>query len=439
MKTEIATKFKETEIGTIPEEWDIFDIQTVSEVIGGGTPSTTNENNFNGEIPWITPRDLSSYQDRFISRGERCISEEGLNSSSAKLLPANSVLLTTRAPVGYLAIAKNEVTTNQGFHSLIPNNKTNSLYLFYLLKNNVEKLISNASGSTFQELSGKTLKSLEFAFPKISEQKQITEILSSLDDKIELNRQIDDNLEKTASMLFKRWFIDFDFPDKNGKPYKTSEGKMIESELGEIPDGWQIGLMTDFVSIDKGLSYKGSDLNDEGKNLLVGLKCFARGGGFRADGTKRFSGEFKTQHILNPGDLIVAMTDLTQGAEVLGKPAIVPNIKNAEHIVASLDVSILRPKTSQISKAYLYTLFMRQETQDFLFGYSNGSTVLHLSIKGLNEFKLTIAPDNIFQQFNNIIEPIFNQIQILDSELQNLETIRDSLLPRLMTGKIRVN
>jgi type I restriction enzyme S subunit len=246
MSTEIATKHNDLKTDLIPKDWDIFDIQTVSTVVGGGTPSTTNEKNFNGSIPWITPRDLSAHLDRYISHGERSITEEGLNSSNAKLLPVYSVLLTTRAPVGYLAIASNEVTTNQGFHSLIPNEKTNSLFLFYLLKNNIQTLVDNASGSTFQELNGKTLKSLEFAFPKIKEQEKIAEILSSIDDKIELNRKINFNLEKLGSFLFKEWFIDV--------------------------DNQQIGKVSDLIRVESGFPFHSSMFDENGDYKLVTIK-----------------------------------------------------------------------------------------------------------------------------------------------------------------------
>src|SRR4030042_4215484 len=183
-------KFKESEIGMIPEDWEVLSIADVSEVIGGGTPSTKISEYWDGDIAWITPRDLSNFKYRYIQKGERNITKKGLDNSSAKLLPKNTVLLTTRAPVGYLAIANNEVTTNQGFRSLIPNRNTNSEFLFYLLKNNVEVLKANSTGTTFGELSGSALKSFNFSFPKIKEQSVIAEILSSLDDKIELNQQM---------------------------------------------------------------------------------------------------------------------------------------------------------------------------------------------------------------------------------------------------------
>ena len=119
-------------------EWKECKLCNVAEIVGGGTPKTKVPEYWNGEIPWLTPRDLSNFSGRYISKGERNISKLGLENSSAKILPKGAILLSSRAPVGYLAIALNEISTNQGFRSLIPNSKTNSLFLFYLLKNNVE-------------------------------------------------------------------------------------------------------------------------------------------------------------------------------------------------------------------------------------------------------------------------------------------------------------
>ena len=116
-------------------EWKEYQLSDVAEIVGGGTPKTKESDYWNGEIAWLTPRDLSNFNGRYISKGERNISKLGLAKSSAKILPKGAVLLSSRAPVGYLAIAKNEITTNQGFRSLIPNSKTNNLFLFYLLKN----------------------------------------------------------------------------------------------------------------------------------------------------------------------------------------------------------------------------------------------------------------------------------------------------------------
>ena len=202
-------------------EWKEYRLSDFCEVIGGGTPSTKVDKYFNGGIPWITPRDLTNFNKRFISRGERNITELGLVNSSARILPKNSILLTSRAPIGYLAIAENQITTNQGFKSLIVNPAIADFnFVFYLIKSNIEKIKSFGTGTTFAEISGSVVKDLKFSIPDLPTQTAIAEILSSLDDKIELNNKINQELEDHAQTLFKRWFIDFEFPNENGDPYK---------------------------------------------------------------------------------------------------------------------------------------------------------------------------------------------------------------------------
>lgn len=184
-------------------EWAEYSVDEFAEIIGGGTPSTSDEKNFGGDIPWITPKDLSNRGFRYIARGERNITEKGLKASNATLLPAGTVLLSSRAPVGYLAIASNPATTNQGFKSLVVRDGFNNEFVYYLLKTNVEYLKSHASGTTFGELSGGTLKRLKFNFPSLPEQRAIAGILGTLDDKIEVNRRMNATLESMARAVFR--------------------------------------------------------------------------------------------------------------------------------------------------------------------------------------------------------------------------------------------
>ena len=192
------------------DEWQELTISDVADVVGGGTPSTSDESNFNGEIPWITPKDLSGYSYRYITCGERNITEKGLQNSSARLLPKGAVLLTTRAPVGYVVIATRPMATNQGFRNLILREGFHPEFFYYLLKSNTDYLKAHASGTTFGELSGSTLKGLKFRIPPLSEQLVIARILGTLGDKIELNRQINETLKDTIQAIYKSWFIDFD-------------------------------------------------------------------------------------------------------------------------------------------------------------------------------------------------------------------------------------
>ena len=171
-----------------PEGWREARLGEICAIMGGGTPKTKVSEYWDGDIPWLTPKDLSGFSGIYISNGERNISELGLKNSSAKLLPKNTVLLTTRAPVGYLAISKSEVSTNQGFRSLIPDGKTSSLFLFYLLKRNVAHLKSQSSGTTFGELTGTTLKSLSFLFPPMELTKRFENFVKPLFNKIKSNQ-----------------------------------------------------------------------------------------------------------------------------------------------------------------------------------------------------------------------------------------------------------
>ncbi len=165
--------------------WKTIQISDGAEVIGGGTPSTEDPRNFGGDISWLTPKDLSKYNFRYISHGKRNITRQRLRSSSARLLPKGTVLLSTRAPIGYVAIAENPMATNQGFQSLVPKENIVSEYLYYLLKINTEYLRANASGSTFGELSGSTLKRFVFKFPEKNEQKTIADYLDRKTEQID--------------------------------------------------------------------------------------------------------------------------------------------------------------------------------------------------------------------------------------------------------------
>ena len=227
-------------------------LSEIGQIVAGGTPKTKIEEYWNGDVPWITPKDLSSHAGMYISRGERNISQVGLDNSSAKLLPKGTVLFTSRAPIGYVAIARNEVTTNQGFKSIIVNDEHDNIFTYYLLKNNIDIIENHANGSTFKEISGSVMKSLEFGIPSLREQKAIAHILSTLDDKIEVNNQINKTLENMAQAIFKQWFVDFEFPNENGEPYKSSGGEMVESELGTIPKGWEVVQFRDIFRFVKG-------------------------------------------------------------------------------------------------------------------------------------------------------------------------------------------
>ncbi len=216
-------------------EWIECKISDIGTVVGGATPSTKNPENYErGMIAWITPKDLSTFSGRYIERGERNITETGLKSCSTQLLPKNTVLFSSRAPIGYVAIAANEVCTNQGFKSVVPNDNTDPLFLYYLLKYNKDKIEGMGSGTTFKEISGNTMKNIVVSVPIDKKmQERISSVLGSIDDKIEENERINNNLEQQAKALYKDWFFDF-------SPFSSD---------GNLPNGWHFGTVDDIIQI----------------------------------------------------------------------------------------------------------------------------------------------------------------------------------------------
>ena len=216
-------------------EWIECKISDIGTVVGGATPSTKNPENYErGMIAWITPKDLSTFSGRYIERGERNITETGLKSCSTQLLPKNTVLFSSRAPIGYVAIAANEVCTNQGFKSVVPNDNTDPLFLYYLLKYNKDKIEGMGSGTTFKEISGNTMKNIVVSVPIDKKmQERISSVLGSIDDKIEENERINNNLEQQAKVLYKDWFFDF-------SPFSSD---------GNLPNGWHFGTVGDIIQL----------------------------------------------------------------------------------------------------------------------------------------------------------------------------------------------
>ncbi|MCL8205793.1 restriction endonuclease subunit S [Ligilactobacillus agilis] len=188
-----------------------YKLSEIGKVVGGGTPSTKHPEYYTGSgIPWLTPKDLSGYDKMYISKGGRDITQEGLENSSAKLLPANSVLVSSRAPIGYVAIAENEIATNQGFKSIIPNRElVIPEYLYFVMKTSKQDLEQIASGSTFKEVSTKVMSNFEVEIPDLDEQRKVLDYLLPITRKIEKNSRINDNF--FVFSIFFSSFLFFDF------------------------------------------------------------------------------------------------------------------------------------------------------------------------------------------------------------------------------------
>ena len=412
----------------IPTSWSIKKIGEIGEVIGGGTPSTKEESYYGGKIPWITPKDLSNHKFVFISRGERNISKLGLKKSSAKLMPEGTVLFSSRAPIGYVAIAKNEISTNQGFKSVICNEKiVNNKFVYYSLKNYKEAIEGVASGSTFKEVSGKVLKNFKIPVPPLDEQNIIAEILFSLDSKIELNQCMNQTLEGIGRAIFKHWFMDFEFPDEQGRPYKSSGGEMVDSELGEIPKGWEVASFSDAVELNPSMKVNKElekiyvPMSGVSKNSMVITEFEVRKGN---SGSK----------FRNADTLFARITPSTEH----GKTAFVQFLNSDEEIaLGSTEFIVMRSKT--LNPYYVYCIARDEDFRQYAIHNMTGTSGRQRVPTDCFENYFIPQPDSkTLSRFTDVLSTIFSEINVLHESNQNLSKIRDSLLPKLMSGKIRL-
>ena len=288
---------------------------------------------------------------------------------------------------------------------------------------------------------------LKIKLPPLTDQKAISMALGALDEKIELNRRMNTTLEAMARALFQSWFVDFD-PVRAKLDGQTPSGidpgttalfpdNFQESRIGPIPNGWEARPLEEMIEIVKGRSYRSSEL-DESRTALVTLKSFLRGGGYRTDGLKPFTGEFKTNQKVRPGDLVVALTDVTQAADVIGKPALVRSDARFHTLVASLDVGIVRSKSENASLPFLYCLFLTSDFQAHTYSHVTGTTVLHLNATAIPKFVCVIPPVGISKLFAKRADPIFRLIDENANQSSTLTALRDLLLPNLLNGEITV-
>jgi len=400
-------------------EWRELPIGDVATVIGGGTPSTKDEGNFNGSIPWLTPKDLSGYPYRYISRGKRNISEKGLTSSSARLLPKGAVLLTTRAPVGYVAIASNSVTTNQGFRSLVLQEGFHPEFVYYLLKSKIDLLKAHASGTTFGELSGTTLKGLRFLFPPLPEQRAIAAILGALDDKIELNRQMNQTLEAMAQALFKSWFVDFE-------PFNDQD--MQESVLGPIPREWRCATVSEAIEINP------SRRVEQGANTIYVDMASLPTTSARVLTVIRRAFTGSGSRFRNGDILLGRITPCLEN----GKTAIVDFLEDGENGWGSTEFIVLGPRLP-LSTPFIYCLARNPDFRAHAIQAMTGTSGRQRVDTGcFSYYWLAIPPKSVAEQFDHKVEPWFQMMKANDDESHVLATIRDALLPKLVSGKIRV-
>lgn len=405
-------------------EWIERKISDIGTVVGGATPSTKKPENYDdGKIAWITPKDLSTFSSRYIERGERNITEIGLKSCSTQLLPPNTVLFSSRAPIGYVAIAANEVCTNQGFKSVIPNENTDPLFLFYLLKYNKGKIEGMGSGTTFKEVSGNTMKNILVNVPTDKKvQEKIASILGSIDDKIEENERINNNLEQQAQALFKEWFIN------NPENIYWSAGTFRELIQSTLNGDWGKETPTG-NNIEKVYCIRGADIPE----VKAGNK-----------------GKMPTRYILpknlankklEAGDIVVEISGGSPTQSTGRCTAITQSLleRYDSSMVCTNFCKAIKPKNGYSLFVYYYWQYLYEKS--VFFSYENGTTgIKNLDFTGFIETEpIIVPPFDKVQAFDDYCKSIFNQVFANGKQSEQLASLRDTLLPRLMSGELDVS
>ena len=380
--------------------WKTCTISDLGTVVGGATPSTKNTENYDGgTIPWITPKDLASFSDRFISHGERNITETGLNSCSTQLMPAHTILFSSRAPIGYIAIAERELCTNQGFKSVVPNKNTDYMFLYYLLKYNKAKIENLGSGTTFKEVSGSTMRGIEVSVPEsIDEQRRIAHVLSALDDKIETNNQINGNLANQAQVLY--------------------EKICTESHNTEIIS------LADLMDYSGGSQPPASEFIFEEKE---GFIRFVQIRDYDTDSHITYIPESSRNKLCEEHDIMIARYGASLGRICFGI--------NGAYNVALAKVFPKQPYYREFLRCYL-------SSRVFYEGINNKggrSAQAGFNQSDIKSFELKIPSKEELRKFEEVAAAMFEQRLCINRENRKLAVLRDTLLPQLMSGDLDVS
>ena len=397
-------------------------ISDLGRIVTGKTPRTSNAENYGGKIPFLTPSDDLS--GKFAPKTVKTITELGLSEVRNCLLPSKSVCVSCiGSDLGKVVITNEPTVSNQQFNSIIPTEENDTDFIYYLMTIVGKELNFLSKTSTAVPIINKsTFADYEIEMPSLENQRRIAKVLSSLDNKIELNKRINDNLEQQAQALFKSWFVDFE-------PFK--DGEFVESELGLIPKGWKVQEAQDVFEINIGKTPPRKEqewfTKNSEDNVWVSIADMGICGMFISDSSEYLTNEaikrFNIQMIEK--DSVLLSFKLTVGRVAIADTRLTTNEAIARFIL---------PQSYYREFIYLY---LKQYKYGNLGSTSSIATAVNSkTIKGM---KLLIPPSNVISDFSKTAKPLFDKIALLLKESRRLAELRDSLLPRLMSGELKVN
>ena len=399
------------------EEWKEYKLGDLIVLSSGGTPNKSNSSYWNGDIPWISAKAM---YDDYLYSSDMTITREGLNNGS-KLAPVNSILLLTRGSGLFnripVCLVKREMAFNQDVKCIESRDKNvvSNIFLFYWLMGNKREIsnILETTGIGAGKIDTERLKNIPINLPPIQMQQVLIQFAESLMLKIEVNRRINENLEQQAQALFKSWFVDFE-------PFK--DGAFVESELGMIPKGWRVGSMYDYIDVVYGAPYKSSLFNDKKEGLPL----------IRIRDLKTNAPQFYTPEIL-PNTEFVKAGDIVAGMDA----EFIPYVWLGEKGVLNQRCCKFRGKNEAISNYYI--LFLIKPELEYVQSYKTGTTVSHLGKSDIDRFRFVTPPLDVVKSFSDLVDGMLKELVNRANESRRLAELRDTLLPKLMSGQIEVN
>jgi len=409
------TEFKETEIGEIPKEWEVYPLsEVVKEAIVGSTPLKKISKYWaNGTIPWLTNKEVEYGKINYIEDTEEKVNVIALEETNLRLVPPNSLIISFTASVGKVVINKVPITTNQQFISFVLKSIPDTVkYLGYFFLLNRE-LIESFSGATpFSFITKEKALQIPIIFPPLPEQSRIATVLSWFDDLIEVKKRQNEILEKTAMAIFKSWFIDFE-------PFRDGEFAYSE-ELGkEIPKGWEVNPIEKEFYLIKGRKYEVFDDYFEGCSPYLLIETFKTG--------KIEFWTIEKEPQVEESDVV-----LVADGESSGKV-----LRYQKGILGSTLLTLKPKSENSIELKHLIYLTLKFY-EDEIMSHRTGSAIPHLDKDFLKSFLLLLPPSHILQSFHSLVEPLFQKIILNQKQIMTLRKIRDTLLPLLIFGKLRV-
>ncbi|MGI6680175.1 MAG: restriction endonuclease subunit S [Bdellovibrionota bacterium] len=408
-------------------EWREVKVSEIGKVVTGKTPKTAISENYGGNIPFLTPSDDMNIKK--VKSTARTLSEMGLNSVKNCLLPAKSICVSCiGSDLGKVVLTSEPTVTNQQINSIVPDENFDPDFIYYRMTILGKHLNYLSKTSTAVPIINKTtFSNFSIIVPSIEEQKAIAHILSTLDEKIEVNNQINKTLENMAQAIFKQWFVDFEFPNEDGEPYKSSGGEMIESELGMIPKGWEV-----------------KRIGDECICSLGGTPSRQKSDYWNGDIPWVNSGEVNNFRIYKPSEYITKLGLEKSATKLLKKKTTVLAITGATlGQVSLLEIDTCTNQSvvgisenDKISHVYIYPYV--KSVIEKIIGNQTGGAQQHINKRNVEDTKLLIPNKKVLNTYTILVRPQYDLISSICFENELLTRLRDSLLPKLMSGEIRV-